>query len=617
MLRDFLQQWRNIGASPHVVQWLQQGVTIPFQTIPPVFEFKNYVHSLKEFTFLCQEIKRLESLGVISCVSTKSKGISPITCVPKKGKNQFRKIIDLRHLNSFCSVDTFRNEDIEVVCGMVQAKDEMVTVDLRDGFQHIGIHPDFRTYLGFTWQNRWYVYNVLPFGACFSPFYFCKTVREVLRHCRETLSLRLSCWVDDFILVSGCMENDKPVFLNCLQSLGWNINWEKSSLTPSTTKDYIGYQIKSDTPENVPIISVTHQRICKLTRDLSRILKNTTVSARVLARIAGQCISMSRVILPAKLLLRNIYRLLRTKDTWNSQLVIDQPARNDLIYWKDSLTAWNGRLVTARQTDVQAVSDASQSGWGFACLGLEAAGHWDKYMALQPSNVREMMAVLLGLETFREELRNKNVQILSDNISTVANINFQGGPSDTLTHIARAIWNVAISNNIHIQARYLRGKDNTLADGLSRLQDNQGWMLNPQLFRFLDATWGPHTIDRFADFRNKQVATYNSRYRDPQSVGVDALSQRDWSAHNNWVCPPFRLIGQILDLLQTQKATATIIAPWWPAQPFLQRLKQMSVDQPIPLPPMQKCIHFHGLNPEPLKNPKWRLYAWRVCGKPD
>ena len=617
MLADALQQWIDIGTSPHVIQWLQQGVPIPFKTLPPTFDLRNTIRSHKETLFFNSEVRRLASQGVISCVTEKPRGISPIACVPKKGKNQFRKIIDLRHLNSFCAVDSFRNEDIEVVCNLVQPNDEMITVDLRDGFQHISIHPDYRTYLGFTWNNQWYVYNVLPFGACFSPFYFCKTVREVLRYCRDKFALRLSCWVDDFIILSKQMDIDKPIFLNCLQSLGWNVNWDKSSLNPSTTKEYIGYQITTDTEEGVPIISVTHQRVRKLIRDIGRILKLPTVSARVLARIAGQCILMSRVILPAKLLLRNIYRLLRTKSSWKTQLVIDQPAQADLIYWKDSLMAWNGRLVTSHLTDVQAVSDASQTGWGFACMGEEAAGHWDKYMALQPSNVREMMAVLMGLETFRAELRNKTVQILSDNISTVANINFQGGPSEPLTQIARAIWNVAITNQIRIHARYLRGKDNTQADALSRLDDTQSWMLNPHLFKFLDSTWGPHTIDRFADFRNKQIPVYNSRYRDPQCVGVDALSQQDWDRHNNWVCPPFRLLDQVLDIIEKQKATATIIAPWWPAQPFLQRLKKLSIQTPIPLPPMLQCIHYMGLHPEPLKNPKWRLHAWRVCGKKD
>ena len=45
-----------------------------------------------------------------------------------------------------------------------------------------------------------------------------------------------------------------------------------------------------------------------------------------------------------------------------------------------------------------------------------------------------MAAILLSLETFANDLSGKSVLILSDNVSSVANMNMHGGPSRNLTN---------------------------------------------------------------------------------------------------------------------------------------------------------------------------------------
>ena len=55
---------------------------------------------------------------------------------------------------------------------------------------------------------------------------------------------------------------------------------------------------------------------------------------------------------------------------------------------------------------------------------------------------------------------------------------------------------------------------------------------------------------------------------DPFSSEVDALAQQDWASHNNYVNAPFHLIPQVLKILMEQQAEATLIAPYWSAQPW-------------------------------------------------
>lgn len=262
--------------------------------------------------------------------------------------------------------------------------------------------------------------------------------------------------------------------------------------------------------------------------------------------------------------------------------------------------------------DGQLTTDASHIGWGATYNGKQAQGFWNVRVARQSSNYRELLTVLMALQSFKQTIVNKCIQVLSDNITTVAYLNHMGGPSEALTKIAKAIWAVCLEQGITIIARHLPGVQNVEADMLSRLLDKFEWRLNPCLFGWLDTLWRQHTIDRFASMLTTQTPVYNSRFLDPLSQGVDALAQNDWAEHNNFVNPPFRMIPQILDTIVSQKATATIIAPWWPAQPWAHRLRQLSIRPPIRLPNNRRA--FWGNQPEPLRNCRWKIYAWRLCG---
>ena len=236
--------------------------------------------------------------------------------------------------------------------------------------------------------------------------------------------------------------------------------------------------------EGVPVIKIVSRHAYKVKKDIKRVLlsNKNTVTANILARIAGQCVSMT-------------------------VLVMNKSVRKDLEYWHNTLDSWNGRLTISRSVEVQALSDASQTGWGIACLNQEAAGLWDQWLAHRPSNTREMTAV----PTYFQGCVTRSFSASNVSISTVANIRLQGGPTPQLTQIARAIWCVALINNISLTARFIRGMDSQQADRLSGLADMYYWKLNPCLFQFMDNMWGPHTMDRFANMLNAQVPAYNGR----------------------------------------------------------------------------------------------------------
>ena len=216
---------------------------------------------------------------------------------------------------------------------------------------------------------------------------------------------------------------DKNILLSTLSRLGSQINKEESSLTPQHKKTHIGFIVS--TKGEAPMISIPHNHIYKLTKDIKRVLSKTLVSARTLARVAGQCIAMTKAIIPEKLLLRNVYHLFVTRSTWEDMILLNTSATEDLQWWLDSLQNWNGHPLQVRPPQSQMFTNTSHLGWGLcAVYGLkEAAGHWNLRMSLEHSNYRELMAVLMALKSFGPSMKGKSIQILSDNVTTVAYIN--------------------------------------------------------------------------------------------------------------------------------------------------------------------------------------------------
>lgn len=616
-LRSYYDNWQTIISNPVILDWIQNGVKLPFYSYPNAFEETNRQFNAKEIEFLDKEITSLLRADVIQISHNRPHCVSRISVVPKK-KDSFRLIVDLQQLNLSCVPKSIVYENIEDVAKSISVDDQLVTIDIKNGFYHVPVHKDHEQFLGFKWKDTYYVFKVLPMGSNCSPYFFCKILRSVIEYLRSQ-DINLSCYVDDIIITdhNEKIYDARDFVIKTLGYLGYYINYDKSQLTPTKHKEYIGYIINTNKGGNV-WLEIPKCRVVKVKHDIKRIVQKGEASARALARVAGQLISFSRAVIPTKLLLRSIYRLIKTRCNWQSILQLNTECQTDLEWWLASLSAWNGRSVCLSNAEkIQITTDASAIGWGGAIVTQpqEAQGFWNPDIARSSSNSRELMAVLLSLRSFLPLISRKNVQVLTDNITTAAYINLQGGSNKLLSEIATEIWSLSIRNNFLIQAKYIQGKHNIRADGLSRLRPHYEWQLHPGVFQYIDKIFGPHTIDRFASFMNSHCRVYNSLFLDPGTSGIDALQQRDWGGENNFVNCPIRLLGKVVEIIRSQKALATIIAPMWKAQRWFHNMKNMLICPPIRLPsPKLLCLPLRGFTPEPVKNPKWRLYAWRVYG---
>jgi len=75
-----------------------------------------------------------------------------------------------------------------------------VSYDL-SGYCHAGLHPMSKTFVGFKWEGKYYVYNCLPFGLSTTPWDFYKDMRELVMHWRRG-GIRLLPYLNDILFMA-------------------------------------------------------------------------------------------------------------------------------------------------------------------------------------------------------------------------------------------------------------------------------------------------------------------------------------------------------------------------------------------------------------------------------
>ena len=71
----------------------------------------------------------------------------------EKATGGWRPIIDLSALNGFVTLTKFRMETVASVLGSIRKGDWMFSIDLKDAYFHIPIHPDFCLYFWFCLKS--------------------------------------------------------------------------------------------------------------------------------------------------------------------------------------------------------------------------------------------------------------------------------------------------------------------------------------------------------------------------------------------------------------------------------------------------------------------------------
>ena len=257
--------------------------------------------------------------------------------------------MDLRRLNSVSETPKFQYESISTVCNQVRPHDSLITDRYRErlspysgasGRQKIPRHSLERSLVSM---------NCSPVRTPRKPVF------NILQNIAASNSVPASTWFTTRRIRRRNFTHGHPdlvrapqaAFTDHVNAFGVFNKLGKVFPSASSQKEFIGYVVNTDSTDSYPMIKVPATRILRLRHDIRRTLSWSTVTHGTCTH-SGTVYCYDKSLVPGKLLVRNAYRLLGRRSSWDSPLLLDGPTRDDLTRWYHALESWNGRPIKTK-----------------------------------------------------------------------------------------------------------------------------------------------------------------------------------------------------------------------------------------------------------------------------
>ena len=179
------------------------------------------------------------------CSSSLSGLLQPIIC----GDEGLRVLEtgDLSSLKLKVLKTSFKTGMLQLALLSIQEGDWMVSLDLKDAYLQVPIHPDSRKYLRFVASCRIYQFKALCFGLSMAPQVFTR-VMALVSAMLHSAGICIRRYLDDWLIQAASrvqvLQALETVLRLCRQ-LGIVVNWEKSHLEPAQRVIYLGVLLDS------------------------------------------------------------------------------------------------------------------------------------------------------------------------------------------------------------------------------------------------------------------------------------------------------------------------------------------------------------------------------------
>ena len=375
-------------------------------------------------------------------------------------------------MNVFIPPQHFRVETLATILPTLSPQDWAVSIDLKDAYLHVPVHPSSQSLLGFQYQNRTFLHQVLPFGLKDSPWVFTHLGSTLVAHL-HLRGIHLHYYLDDWLIVApsrSLLLSHLQETLVCAQSMGFLINWEKSSLLPSQIPVFLGAVLDLLRLSARP----ADHRILALHQLVQRLVSSPSAPALLWQQFLGHLSSLKDLVVDCLFLMRPLHiYFLRHFRPFLDPPDLPIPLSPQV---KDLCMAWSSRdfLLLEKPFSpppplLTLTTDASNLGWGASLPPHHLLGLWSPQDSKLHINMLELKAVFLAHQGFVDQVSRHSVLVKSDNSTVVSYINHQGGTHSV--HLCMATLHLLSwchQKNISLTASHFPGEQNLVADFLSR-----------------------------------------------------------------------------------------------------------------------------------------------------
>ncbi len=409
------------------------------------------------------ELCRLESENIITKVEEPTDWVSNI-CVVLKPDKSIRLCLDPRPLNEAVKRPRYQIPNIESLLTKYSNTNTFSLFDIKNAFWHVQLDEKSSYLTTFTTPFGRYRFKVLPFGISMAPELFQMVIDQVFENHPE-----ITPYFDD-ILLASTEENHKELvikFLTIAREAGLKLNRKKVHLARNQVP-YLGFILSKDgiSPDPQKLKAITDFQIPTCKTDLQRFLGMCTYLMKFAKNLSHET---------------HYLRQLLKKDTPWTWDVTSQKQFDNL---KSLLT--NAPILRYFDKDLPITCQVDSSSFGLgACLLQEgrpiayASASLTETQKSWAQIEKELLSVVFGIEKFNYFLLAKPVEILTDHKPLLG---LSKKPLDKLSPRIQRLMMRLLGQEIHWT--YIRGKDNSVADALSRCpQPNEYFPINEPKYK--------------------------------------------------------------------------------------------------------------------------------------
>ena len=483
-----------------IIQGIQQGFRIGFNRCcscyPAITNLPSQVsHVIRKHLSTEVSLNRMHCYPLGS--EPRGTQISPIGAIPKKNQpGKWRLITDLSSpagtsVNDAISkeLSSLKYTSVDHLSSLILSEGKgafLVKADIKAAYRMVPVHPDDQSLLGVLWDGRIYIDKMLPFGLRSAPIIF-SAVADALQWILIQKHIpKLLHYLDDFILVTKSLslaEEQKQLLVSTCSVLG--VPLEPSKLVgPAMCLTFLGIEIYTIALQ----ICLPEDKLINLRRELLQVVSKRVISKKALQSITGLLQFATRVVRPGRPFLRRLYALQEVGSHPMHHIRLNNAARADILWWHLFMEKWNGISMlwdTQRySSDITVHSDASGS-WrcGALCQQKWFNLPWSAQLQTCSIAVKELVPVVVAAALYGSQWRGKIVTFRVDNIAVVEVLNSTSCRDSHLMHLVRLLVFLASHHNFWFTASHIQGKQNTLADALSRNNMNFFYSQVPQASR--------------------------------------------------------------------------------------------------------------------------------------
>ncbi|XP_062707427.1 uncharacterized protein LOC134287994 [Aedes albopictus] len=206
------------------------------------FVQKQYPIPFRYMDSVRSQVKKMEEWGVISREPTAF--INPLVVTAKKS-GDVRVCLDARRLNRVLERDNEKPPEIQKMLQKLEGARIFSSIDLTSSYWQISIKKEHRKYVGFLFDQKSYVFNVLPFGLNTAVASFSRAMDLILGP--EILEF-IEKYLDDLLVHSRTFQEHLQHLRTLFQKLraaGLTISKEKSKFCRSSLK-FLGHIVGKD-----------------------------------------------------------------------------------------------------------------------------------------------------------------------------------------------------------------------------------------------------------------------------------------------------------------------------------------------------------------------------------